>query len=294
MSGSRSLLKEPLLHFLLLGAALFAVHHVLSRETGERPEQVVLGAGEIEHMAAVFARFQQRPPTAEELKGLIDERVREEILSREAVKLGLDRDDQIIRRRLRQKLEFVATDLAAMDEPTDAELAAWLADHQGRFREDQSFTFRHVYLDPGKRGERLESDAAALLAVLRRGDSGADTSAFGDGFLLPHEFADQPRETLGAQFGPDFAAALAELPTGQWAGPVRSGYGAHLVLVAARSEGRLPTLDEVRESVHRDLKSHRRIEANRRFLDGLLEGYDVRIEWPTQAPAGAVAGTTDQ
>src|SRR5262245_55195571 len=128
--------KEPLLHFLLLGAALFAAYGFLNRSTQAQLGEVIVRAGQIEHMAARFAQFQQRAPTTEELKGLIDQYVREEVLSREAIKLGLDQNDAIIRRRLQQKMEFVATDLATVDEPSDAELTDWLANHPDIFRDE--------------------------------------------------------------------------------------------------------------------------------------------------------------
>src|SRR5262245_13006659 len=147
----RSILKEPLLHFMLLGSALFAAYAFLNRAPNARPDEIIVRAGQIEHLAARFAQFQQRPPTAEELKGLIDQYVREEISSREAVKLGLDQDDSVIRRRLQQKLEFIATDLATADEPTESELADWLAKHPDNFRQPARYSFRHVYLSPERR-----------------------------------------------------------------------------------------------------------------------------------------------
>lgn len=280
-------MNEPLLQFLALGAALFAGYGYLNRNREDPPDQIVVSAGRIEQMAATFARMQQRPPTANELKELIDEYVREEILSREAVKLGLDQDDAVIRRRLQQKLEFIATDLATTAEPTEAELAAWLAAHAENFRHEPTFTFCHVYLNPDKHDGRLDADVSALLADLRQASAQADGAALGDSFVLPHAFTDVSRNAVAAQFGNEFAEQLGTLTIGEWAGPVRSGYGVHLVLLTARTEGRMPALDDVRKRVERDLLNERRLEANRRFLDGLLARYAVRIEWPTNAAAVA-------
>jgi hypothetical protein len=276
----RSLLHEPLLHFLLLGAALFAADGFVNRAPKVQPGEIIVSAGQIEHLAARFAQFRQRPPTTEELKGLIDQYVREEILSREAMKLGLDQNDAIIRRRLQQKMEFVATDLATADEPTEAELAAWLAQHPDDFRQEQRFSFRHIYLSPGKRGDRFDADLAKLLADLKQAGEQADVHTLGDSFLLPHAFADESQSAVAAQFGPEFVGQLARLQTGEWTGPIHSGYGVHLVLLTARTESYLPALDEVRELVKRDIMSERRLEANRRLLDGLLAQYKVKVEWP--------------
>jgi hypothetical protein len=278
----RSLLREPLLHFLLLGAALFAADGFFSRAPRAQPGEIIVSAGQIEHLAARFAQFQQRPPTTEELKGLIDQYVREEILSREAMKLGLDQHDAIIRRRLQQKMEFVATDLATADEPTEAELAAWLAEHPDDFRQEPRFSFRHIYLNPAKRGDRFDADLAQLLTDLKQDGAQANLRALGDSFLLPHEFADASPRAVAAQFGSEFAGQLARAKTGEWTGPIRSGYGVHFVLLTARTDSRLPALDEVRESVTRDVMSARRLEANRRFLDGLLAQYQVKVEWPKE------------
>ena len=157
--------------------------------------------GQIENLAATFAKVRQRPPTAEELKGQIDQYVKEEILSREAMKLGLDQNDTIIRRRLQQKMEFLAEDFAAGAEPTDAELADYLAKHPNQFAEEQRFSFRQVFLSPEKRGDHLEVDAATLLADLRQRGADTDLSTLGDSFLLPREFNNEPHRDVMSQFG---------------------------------------------------------------------------------------------
>jgi PPIC-type PPIASE domain len=241
----KKLLREPLLHFVLLGALLFAAYHLMNREGKADPQRIVVGPGQIEHMITTFARTWQRPPTTEEVKGLIDQYVREEMLSREAMKLGLEQDDTVIRRRLQQKMEFIVEDLAAA-EPTDADLAGYLAEHPDAFRQDQELTFRHIYLNPKKYGEQLDSVANKLLTALKSKDAQTDISTLGDPTLLDPAFRDEPQGRVAATFGSDFAARLATLPVGEWSGPVASGFGTHLVLVEQRTEGRLPTLDEVR------------------------------------------------
>lgn len=282
----KRILREPLLHFALLGAALFALYSLLT-PSREMPDEVIVSEGQIKHLIATFSGFHQRSPAPDELKGLIDEYVREEILSREAIKLGLDRNDSIIRRRLQQKMEFVATDLVNAIEPTDEELTAWLANHPGNFRQEGKFSFRQLYLDPNKHGDHLEQDAAKLIADLSAADSRADLSGRGDPFLLPDTFESQGSTAIADQFGKDFVAALTQTKTDAWTGPITSTYGLHLVFVTSRTESRLPTLSEVREQVKRDLLSERRLEANRHLLDELLTKYTVKIDWPDQGPAEA-------
>ena len=285
----KKLLREPLLHFGLLGTLLFAVYHLVNREQKVDPQRIVVSPGQIEHMVTTFARTWQRPPTTEEVKGLIDQYVREEMLSREAVKLGLEQNDTVIRRRLQQKMEFIVEDLAAAAEPTDADLADYLAKHPDAFRQDQQLSFRHIYLNPEKNGDQLDALANKLLAQLKSTDPKADLSTLGDPTLLDPAFRDEPQRRVEATFGSAFAEKLATLPVGQWSGPVVSEFGTHLVLVEQRTEGRASTLDEVRAQVRREWENARRIEVNRTFLEDLLKQYEVSIEWPKREPAETTA-----
>jgi hypothetical protein len=201
-------------------------------------------------------------------------------LSREAVKLGLDQNDSIIRRRLQQKMEFIADDVAAITAPNEQELADYLAKHPDAFRQEATITLRQVYLSPDKRGAALPADATGLLAQLKRQGAQTDVSALGDSTLLPAALADESRRGVEGSFGKEFAEAAFKLPVGAWSGPIDSGYGAHLVLVESRREGRLPPLAEVREIVTREWTNARRLEANRKLLDNLLKNYQVTIQWP--------------
>jgi hypothetical protein len=271
----KRILKEPLLHFLLLGAAIFAAYSLVSTRTSDEPGKIVVTQGHVASLVASFTRTWQRPPTAQELAGLVHDRVREEVYYREALALGLDKDDLIIRRRLRQKMEFVSDDIAAQTEPSDADLTAYLQSHPESFRVEQQFTFRQVYLNPEKHGDNLARDTAQLLAQLNQAGDKADASALGDSFLLEHQFAAVPASEVAKQFGEKFAAKLGGLSPGQWQGPVESGYGVHLVLVSERTEGRLPALAEVRDAVRREWDNARRLEANEKFYGELLKRYTV-------------------
>jgi hypothetical protein len=279
----KRILKEPLLHFLLLGAVLFAAYGVLSRGGASEPGRIVVTPGKIENLQASFSRVWQRPASPAELDGLVQDYIREEVLAREAMALGLDKDDTIIRRRLRQKMEFISDDIAAQSEPTDAELNAYLQAHPDSFRVEPRFTFSQVYLNPEKHGEHLARDTAQLLAQLNQAGGKADVSALGDSFLLERQFASVPASAVAKQFGAQFAAKLPGLTPGQWQGPVESGYGVHLVLVSERTEGGVPALAEVREAVRREWANARRLEANEKFFQELLKRYTVTIERPEPA-----------
>lgn len=283
----KRLLGEPLLHFLLLGAAIFVVYRLTTNDADTGPEAIVVTQGRIASLAEGFSRTWQRPPTPDELDGLVRDYLREEVAYREALALGLDRDDTIIRRRLRQKLEFVSDDLAARAEPSEDELLAYLGAHSDVFRLDGRFTFSHVYLDPERHGDNLSSEAAKLLAALNRASPGADVSALGDATLLERTFEDVASGTIAMQLGVAFAAKLRELPVGRWQGPIESGYGAHLVLVRNSTAGRLPALEEVRDAVRREWANARRLEITEKYYRALLERYDVKIEPPPDAEPAA-------
>jgi len=276
----KRILKEPLAHFLVLGALLFGGYGVLNRSGQPAPGRIVVSQGELAAMREAFTRTWQRPPTREECKGLIRDRVREEVYCREAMALGLDKDDTIIRRRLRQKMEFVSDDMAAQTQPTDAELNAYLQAHPDKFRVEQRFTFRQLYLNPEKHGENLGRDTAQLLAKLNLAGGDTGFAAMGDPFLLDNNFTAVPAGEVAKQFGEKFAATLGELSPGQWQGPVESGFGVHLVLVSQRSEGGAPALADVPDAVRREWDNARRLEANEKFYQELLKRYTVTIEDP--------------
>jgi hypothetical protein len=270
------LLKEPLLHFLLLGAGIFGGYHILSGEGAAEPGEIVVTQGRIEALAAAFTRSWQRPPTPAEREGLIRDYIRDEVYAREAIALGLDEDDLVIRRRLRQKLEFLSEDATTQGEPTDEELRAYLTAHPDAFWLETRFTFRQVFLDPERRGEHLARDAGRLLARLRQGETDAEN--VGDGTMLEREFDALPADVVVQQFGEPFAAQLERLPSGQWQGPVASAYGAHLVLVDGRTDGRVPALEEVRDAVRREWASAQRLQAREKYYQALLRRYTVTLE----------------
>ena len=270
--------KEPLLHFLLIGAALFVLFDLVNdRMSGAADNQIVVSAGRIEQLANIFTKTWQRSPTAEELKGLIDDFVLEEIYYRQAVAMGIDRDDTVIRRRLRQKFEFLTDDMAAASAPTDEELAAYLVANADAFVRDTTYTFEHVYINSDHPGPNLEAQVAEQLAALRAGNA-----APGDAGLLPTYFEATPARAVDGTFGPRFSGRLDELPTGEWQGPIESGFGLHLVRIESRMEGTLPELDAIRSVVEREWANAKRLETRRIINEQLLSEYKVAIEWPAE------------
>jgi parvulin-like peptidyl-prolyl isomerase len=276
----KALLREPLLHFLLLGALLFAV------DAWRRPPERVGSGGEIvvtearvRTLAQNFARTWQRPPTREELDGLVESYVREEVMVREALALGLDRDDAIIRKRLQQKVEFVSDQAAALAAPSDAELEAYMAKNADAFRREPRVTFVQVYLDPARRGAALQADAALLRDRLAANT--IDIKKAGDPLmLLQPRYDDAPKGEVARLFGTEFADELVRQRTGGWVGPLRSGYGAHLVLVEAVTPGGMPTLDEVKPLVEREWTNARRRELAQEWYATLRSKYKINVQMP--------------
>jgi hypothetical protein len=279
-------LREPLLHFLVLAAGLFAV----SSFWGDSPqsnegETIVVSEAKIRSLAMMWHRTWQRPPTQAELTGLIEDYVNEEVFYREALKMGLDRDDTAIRRRLRQKLEFVAEDLADAVEPTDEQLQQFLDEHRDMFRVERRATFTQIYLSRDRRGDSLDDDAAQLLGELRGEDESVDVTELGDPFLMPAHHDDLREGEIANLFGPQFAAQLLAAEPGQWSGPIESSYGVHVVLVHERAEGRVPELAEIRRAVSREWYAARRAASKEDFYRSLRQRYEVIVKMPEAAEA---------
>ncbi len=288
----KSVLREPLVQFLLLGGLLFLYFQWRGGSGGPGSSRIAITPGLVEHLASGFARTWQRPPTDAELKGLIDDYVKEEIATREAVGMGLDRDDTIIRRRLRQKLEFLVEDAATSSPPTDAELAAWLGKHPESFRAEPQVAFRQVYVSPERRGTSTSADAEKLLVRLRAKGPDVATDGLGDASMLPAEQPLLPLREVTRSFGSDFAQQIVKLDPGRWSGPVESPFGLHLVLVRERKAPEPPELASIRAQVEREVLAERRKTELDALYERLLQKYTVTIEKPKPtatpgAPAGA-------
>ncbi len=274
----KRVLREPLLHFSLIGVALFFIFGLVDdRMSGDPYNKVVVSAGRIEQLENIFTKTWQRPPTADELKRLVDDFVLEEIYYRQAVAMGIDSDDTVIRRRLRQKLEFLTDDMAAADVPTDEELVAYLAENADAFLRDTTYTFEQLYINPEQPGADLERRIEEQLAALRAGNESS-----GDAGLLPSNFDATPARAVDGSFGLGFSESLDALPVGEWEGPIESGLGLHLIRIDTRIEGSLPDLDDIRPIVEREWANQKRLDTRQLINEQLLQDYDVVIEWPNQ------------
>jgi len=276
----RNLLREPLVHFLVLGAGVFGLFALLGDRSESEPDEIVVGAGHIERMSQAWRKTRMRPPTQLELEGLIEDFIREEIYYREAMILGLDQDNPVIRRHLRQKMEFLSEDIAAQVDPTDEELQVFLDADPDYFRTEPRLSFRHIYFSRDVRGEQAKTDALELLAKLDGSETDTELAELGDSLPLPQAMERYPERDIASQFGTEFVRGLAAQEVGRWVGPVYSGFGLHLVFIEERVAPKMPELAAIRDTVVREWRESRRQDVNAAFYDGLRTRYNVVIERP--------------
>ena len=290
MSGRVSrLIKEPLFHFLILGLSIYAGYAWLNpREAPESDQTIVVGPGEHAWMRTSFEKRWNRPPTSEEMEGLVQEYVRETAFYREALAMGLDKDDTIVRRRLAQKLEFLVQDLIDVKPATDAELETYFSEHHADYRQPGLVTFTHVFVDPDKRGAETHKDAAKIRAALEKlEDPTSGARELGDPFMLQSYYPERTEADISKLFGSEFAEVLLGSSSGAWHGPIVSGYGLHLVYVQAKETFPQPELAAVRERVAEDWTTAKRAELNEEYRKRLLEKYTIVIEDEASADAAA-------
>jgi hypothetical protein len=280
------LLREPVVHFLVIGAVIFGLFGLTIDPVDTQAKRVVVSEGDVERLAARFARTWMRPPTEAEPGGLVDAHVREEIYYREALGLGLDRDDPLVRQRMRQKLEFLLEDLNAGADPSDADLQRFLDEHAERFALPARISFQQVYLNPDRHSD-LDAATSALAQAL---DTGAAAADLGDRVMLGHTFESVTPEEIARLFGGAFAQSVSALEPGGWIGPVDSGVGRHFVRVSDRQAGRLPQLDAARELVAAEWQARHTREQKEATYQRLREGYEVIIE-PFDIPDPAASAT---
>jgi hypothetical protein len=298
LTERKKMLKEPLLHFLLIGAALFLLFgwrgnnaSMPGGQAGMQAAQITVRRDAIAQMNIQFEKTWQRPPTSEEEKVFVEDLIRNEIFYREALAIGLDRDDEVLKRRLRQKMEFIYEDISSWAEPTDADLTTFMKKNRETYLTDPILSFRQVYINTNKRGTSAESDARAILAQLV---AGGDPDSVGDPTLLELEILLSPLWDIRKQFGDEFGKSLLEIKPRTWWGPIRSGYGLHLVFVKERQDGRLPELKEVREALKRDWTYERQKELKDAAYAKIRERYTVTVEGPKAAAPLAAAAKTKE
>ena len=283
-SVMKRLSREPLIHFLMLGAILFGAYAYVERKHGgpEQSKQIELTIGDISQLVQVFRSQWRRDPTPEELRQLVEDKAREEILYREALALGLDKDDTIVKRRMAQKMQFLAEDVAAAREPTVEELGTWYEANRDQFAFPPRVSFRHLYFSPDRRQAGARDDAAAALTKLAGQPEDSNLAAtLADAFMFQEYYRDRTPEFLGKEFGPNFALTVTKLSPGSWQGPVESGFGWHLVFVDTLIPGRVPAFEEVEADVKKAWLAEQKALAWQKAYQDLRAKYIVLLPAPT-------------
>lgn len=268
-------IKEPLLHFILLGGILFFIYDVKNDDTVDT-ERIVISKAEIEHLKNLWTKSRQRVPTQSELQDLIDHEIREKIMYQEALALGLDQGDRFVRRRLAQKMEFFSSDLADLADPSEEELLQYMSTHQDMFRSPGNINFTQIYIDPTK--HELQTYSQTLLDTLRSTNNEVDISTLSDSHMFKQSYAKESEYSLKKVFGETFVKELFALPVQTWEGPVTSAYGEHLVFIHSVTPSRQEPLNLVRDEVVMEYKAKKRKEMDKVFYENLRKSYDVIVE----------------
>jgi peptidyl-prolyl cis-trans isomerase C len=289
------LFKEPLIQFLVLGACIYGAYAVFGASDNDAGEYViVVDEMRVQGFITAWQGRMNRAPTQQELDGMIDQYIKEEILYREASAMGLGENDPITRRRLAQKLEFLTKDIARLKEPTEGELEQYFADNIELYREPDLITFTQVFFDPDKRDATTLTDAEAALVVLReRGEPDGDVKDLGDRFMLQSYYPQKSELDIRRRFGVGFSGPVMQLEAGQWHGPVLSGYGVHLVYVYALQPSPEPVFADVQERVFEDWQTEQQEQFNADYFEGLTSRYDIVVNAATTETLPEVAAGND-
>lgn len=278
-------LREPLVHFLLIGLVLFAAYGFIQRDQSpdESSNQIVLTPDDIRQLNIYFVSQWKRPPTPEELQAMVEDKIREEVLYREALAMGLDKGDTIVKRRMAQKMEFLAEDVASAREPTTAELKDWFAKNTDLFALPSRISFRHLYFSPDNRGQHAYYDAVkALEKIAEQSEDSKIATSLADQFMFQDYYGDRTPEQLSKEFGPQFAVAVSELNSGSWQGPIESGYGWHLVFVDSVIPGRIPAFEEIEPDVRTAWLGEQKQKARQEAYENIRAKYTVLLPAPPE------------
>ena len=268
-------IRDPLLHFLLIGVVLFGAYRVLHppAEGSGQPDRIVLTSDDLRQMMVAWIAQGRSPPTPGQVASLIEAKVREEVLYREALALGLERDDTIVKRRLAQKMDFLAEDAAALREPTRQELEAWFRERSDAFASSPRASFRHLYFSSDGRGEGAKEAAVRALGMIAPASRAA--AGLGDPFMFHDFYGDRSPTQLAGVFGPGFAKALFEAKPGTWQGPIESGYGWHLVFVDAITPARVPSFEEAEREVRAEWTAEQRARSKESAFAAMRARYTI-------------------
>jgi len=241
-------------------------------------QRITLSESDVRRVAALWTSRWRRAPTPDELHGLLEEEVREEILYREALTMNLDKGDMVVKQYLAQKIGMMMADLAALRKRDQAEIRAWFERNRERFAEPPRMSFRHLYFSFDLRGTQARHDAATALKDLTGGTNPAATDAQpGDEFMFRSFYADRTPAEIGQVFGKEFAVALFQLEPGGWRESVESAYGWHLVWVDSLAPGRVPAFEEIEDAVTSEWLAEQRTDARNKFYEAARKKYQVDV-----------------
>ncbi len=272
-------LHDPLLHFLVAGGLLFAVYGWLNRGSVSAPNVVRITTAEVSWLKETWARQWQRPPSEQELRGLVTDYLKESLLAREAQELDLDENDTVVRRRLAQKMEFLVQDTARLAEPDEDTLRRFYDDHRIQYRSPGRVSFTQLFF-------RSELDARRALAELKT----RNADDLGDPSMLERDYADADEQALASVFGPAFASQIFGLAPGAWYGPLASGYGFHVVRIDGQEAMRERPFEQVRAQVLEEWQRVQQAKASEQFFDRLLKKYDVVLDESVKPLIGPLPG----
>ena len=269
----RPLLKDPFLHFFIIGALLFVSYLWINPTSMADDNEIVVDAGRIEQFRARFERTWNRAPTDAELQGIIDNYIVDEILYRQALSMGLDNNDSVIRRRLRQKLEFLTMEAISLEEPSEADLQQYLEQNPEQFQSAARFSFEQVYINTDQPADQWQSQVAIIQEQLRKGEQ-----VTGSRSLIPASFQQATDFEIDRIFGSGFAASLAKLPLDKWSDPLASGLGVHFVRLSSHQPSTIPPLVSVQKEVLREWRNTRNQQKKAELLEQLKANYSIVIE----------------
>jgi hypothetical protein len=280
--GAFRVWREPLIHFFVLGLVIFGLHGVLEKkpQAATDPFLVEVSSADIEWFRTMWSKRMGREPTVQELRGQVNQLIREQVLSREAVSMGLDEGDVVVRRRLAQKMDFLFRDLSDITEPADSDLQKYLEENRSTYEIPMQVTFTHVYFSTDERGEEEAAKAVQSLIEKLNANKGAqlDVSDLGDPFLLQSSYSNKDAAEIRREFGSRFAETVLGLEPHSWHGPVASGYGLHAVYVQERSDAKLPDFSDLKERLKADWMSARQRKITRKAYEKLRGRYRVLVE----------------
>ena len=278
-------LREPLVQFLLIGLILFGIYSLLPSRTepAKTSYQIELTMDDMKQLEIAFTSQWRRPPTAEEFAGLVESKIKEEVLYREALTLGLDKEDTIVKRRMAQKMQFLAEDVSGARQPTSEELRAWFQNNAERFAVPGRVTFHHLYFSPDRRGARAKEDATrALQSLTGKAANWPGASDLADPFMFQDYYGDRSPEQLAKEFGPGFTRGVFQAQPGSWQGPIESGYGWHLIWIDSKTSDRVPSFEEVESDVQTAWMADQRAEYWRKSYEEMRKKYQVLIPQPPE------------